>query len=113
MSSPAAAGSTPQLLPMASCPLPGPKADALNDDARAEVFLRLKDVMRLTTLSRSALYRLISRSEFPSQVKLSENSVAWVSSEVLGWMTERAERRSPKASGERQNDHVSSERSKL
>lgn len=62
-------------------------------------FIRLPEVLRLTGLSRSALYRL-QDAGFPQSVQLSKHSVAWVFSEVEKWcaarVVERADRRSPR-----------------
>ena len=59
--------------------------------------VRLPEVMRLTGLSRSALYRL-QDAGFPQSVRISKHSVAWVFSEVEKWcaarVAERVDRRS-------------------
>ena len=52
-------------------------------------FLRLAEVIKLTSLSKSAIYDKIANHEFPSQVILSRQSVAWVESEVIDWMNQR------------------------
>ncbi|EKO3535984.1 AlpA family transcriptional regulator [Vibrio fluvialis] len=51
-------------------------------------FLKLKEVMEKTALSRSAIYRKMSDGEFPQSVSLGDRAVAWVESEVDEWMTE-------------------------
>ncbi|AMF95107.2 transcriptional regulator [Vibrio fluvialis] len=51
-------------------------------------FLKLKEVMEKTALSRSAIYRKMNDGEFPESVSLGERAVAWVESEVDEWMTE-------------------------
>ena len=52
-------------------------------------FLRRREVQHDTGLSRSALYRLIAAKEFPVQVRLSANTVAWLRSEVDAWIASR------------------------
>ncbi|KQH83777.1 transcriptional regulator [Vibrio furnissii] len=52
-------------------------------------FLKLKEVMQKTALSRSAIYRKMSDGEFPESVSLGGRAVAWVESEVDEWMEER------------------------
>ncbi|EME3968326.1 AlpA family transcriptional regulator [Vibrio fluvialis] len=47
-------------------------------------FLKLKEVMEKTALSRSAIYRKMSDGEFPQSVSLGDRAVAWVESEVDG-----------------------------
>lgn len=44
--------------------------------------LRLPEVMRLTGLSRSSIYRLESIGKFPARVKLSESASGWRAEEV-------------------------------
>jgi prophage regulatory protein len=52
-------------------------------------FLRLAEVKKLTSLSRSAIYVKIANREFPRSVALSRQCVAWVESEVIEWMNQR------------------------
>ncbi|MDQ2109989.1 AlpA family transcriptional regulator [Vibrio sp. 2017_1457_15] len=49
-------------------------------------FLKLKEVMEKTALSRSAIYRKMNDGEFPQSVSLGGRAVAWVESEVYEWM---------------------------
>ncbi|ENM3821393.1 AlpA family transcriptional regulator [Vibrio cholerae] len=51
-------------------------------------FLKLKEVMEKTALSRSAIYRKMNDEEFPQSVSLGDRAVAWVESEVDEWMVE-------------------------
>jgi prophage regulatory protein len=57
-------------------------------------FMKLKEVIRVTRLSRATIYRLISSGEFPKQIPLGDKSVAWLESEVYGWMENRISNRS-------------------
>ncbi|MCI0440194.1 MAG: AlpA family phage regulatory protein [Chloroflexi bacterium] len=52
-------------------------------------FLRLRDVERLTGLSKSSVYRLESCGQFPPRIKLSARASAWKASEVLDWQRSR------------------------
>jgi prophage regulatory protein len=56
------------------------------DDIR---IIRIRDVIALTGLSRSAIYAAVKAGTFPRQVKLSSRSAGWVRGEVVGWMKER------------------------
>ncbi|AVH31060.1 DNA-binding protein [Vibrio fluvialis] len=56
-------------------------------------FLKLKEVMEKTALSRSAIYRKMNEGEFPESVSLGERAIAWVESEVDEWMAERLQTR--------------------
>lgn len=51
--------------------------------------MRRSEVQKDTGLSRTVLYRLIAAKDFPSQVRLSANTVAWLGSEVDAWIAER------------------------
>ena len=51
--------------------------------------IKLNAVMAKTAISRSHIYALIEKGEFPRQVPLSKRSVAWVESEVQDWIEER------------------------
>jgi len=48
--------------------------------------IKLKDVMAMTSLSRSAIYQFMIDRDFPKQAKLSGRSVAWEESEVQAWI---------------------------
>jgi prophage regulatory protein len=56
------------------------------------MILRRHDVEQRTGLSRSKLYEMINPSHrrydasFPKQIKLGENSVGWVASELSHWL---------------------------
>ena len=51
-----------------------------------ERLIRMKDVMRITGLSRSRIYQYIAEDKFPDSVSIGGRSVAWVESEVLHWV---------------------------
>lgn len=48
-------------------------------------FLRIRQVMQLTGLSRMTIYRLERDGKFRRRRQLSENSVAWLASDIEGW----------------------------
>jgi prophage regulatory protein len=64
------------------------------DISKKERFLRLADVIERTGLSRSYIYLSISKDEFPTNIKLSSRSVAWLESEIDAWMQTRIHKRS-------------------
>ena len=45
-------------------------------------FLRIRQVMQLTGLSRMTIYRLELAGEFPKRRQLSKHSVAWLDSDI-------------------------------
>ncbi len=48
--------------------------------------VRLPEVLRLCAVSRSTLYNKVAKGQFPKQVRLGANIVAWYESDVLAWM---------------------------
>ncbi|WP_214349186.1 helix-turn-helix transcriptional regulator [Pseudomonas congelans] len=55
-------------------------------DVPAIEFIRLPEVKRLTGLSAVTICRL---GEFPWQIKIGEQAVAWIKSGVLVWSLEK------------------------
>ncbi len=55
-----------------------------------ERFLRISDVIARTALSRSHIYNLIGRNEFPAPRKLGARCSRWIESEVDAWMAKAA-----------------------
>lgn len=51
--------------------------------------IRRPEVERRTGLSRSTLYWLVSRGEFPRPVPLGRRTVGWVEAEVFEWLAQR------------------------
>ncbi|WP_047686062.1 MULTISPECIES: AlpA family transcriptional regulator [Xenorhabdus] len=54
-----------------------------------ESLIRLPEVQRRTGYSKAWIYRLIGEDKFPKQVKISTRSVAFLESEVDGWIAQR------------------------
>ena len=48
-------------------------------------FLRSRDVQHVTGLPESSLYAMIAAGRFPKPIKLSEQRVAWLESDVAKW----------------------------
>ena len=48
-----------------------------------------REVERVTSLSKNALYRMLRDGAFPRQVRLGGRRVAWVECEVRDWMAAR------------------------
>ena len=53
--------------------------------------LRRPEVEHLTGLSRSTIYYLIERGDFPRQVKLGRHASGWRESHVQAWIESRKE----------------------
>lgn len=69
--------------------------------ADAPALMRLKDVMRVSGLSRATLYRQVQAGTFPQPVKIGGRASAWVRHEVEGWITRRMRERVPRKSSAR------------
>ncbi len=52
-------------------------------------FIKLRDVIELTSLARSTIYKFVAEGRFPKQVSLGGNCVAWVEDEVMEWLEAR------------------------
>lgn len=52
-------------------------------------FIRRDEVITLTGLSRSTIYRYMDKGMFPRSVPLGARSVGWVKEEVLAWLASR------------------------
>ncbi|ATI81438.1 helix-turn-helix transcriptional regulator [Sphingobium yanoikuyae] len=55
-----------------------------------ERLLKIDEVMRRTSLSRTHLYALIKRGDFPAQRKMGYKCSRWVESEIDAWVTKLA-----------------------
>jgi len=51
--------------------------------------MRLPEVLQVTGVSRSTIYRLMSNGKFPMQISLGANTVAWLESDLEVWLHER------------------------
>lgn len=50
--------------------------------------IRIKEVMNRTGLARSTVYKYINENNFPKPIKLGSRAVAWVESEIEGWISD-------------------------
>lgn len=48
--------------------------------------LRIEDVMQMTSLSRSYIYALAARDQFPKPLSLGRKCSRWRESDVLEWI---------------------------
>ncbi len=52
-------------------------------------FIRVREAIQKTGLSKSSIYDLMAQGQFPQTVRLGGRSVAFVEGEVDTWMAER------------------------
>lgn len=55
--------------------------------------IRLKEVIDVTGLARSTVYKYVTDGSFPKPVSLGDRSVGWVENEVHEWILARIEQR--------------------
>jgi len=55
--------------------------------------IRLKEVMNLTGLGRSSIYKFMTTGVFPQSISLGERAVAWEVSEIEEWVSAKIENR--------------------
>lgn len=55
--------------------------------------IRLKEVMDITGLARSTVYKYVAAGEFPVPVSLGERCVGWLENEVQEWILARVAER--------------------
>lgn len=61
--------------------------------------IRLKDVVNLTGLGRSTIYKYISEGGFPKPISLGDRSVGWLESEVYEWIENKVAERDRNLAG--------------
>ena len=56
--------------------------------------IRLKEVMYITALGRSSIYKFMTEGNFPQSVPLGERAVAWEKSKIEEWVLNKIEQSS-------------------
>jgi prophage regulatory protein len=51
---------------------------------------RLPEVMQMTGLARSTIYKVMALGKFPKQIHLTDQCVAWRRADIEVWITTRA-----------------------
>lgn len=67
-------------------------------------FIRLKEVLQMTSIPKSTLMEMIKNGEFPAPVDLSTRSRAWIEREAKEWMQEKIAERDNKQEEEEKNE---------
>lgn len=57
----------------------------VESDLDVDRILRLREVRRVTGLSRSTIYNRLSRDSFPKPIRLGPQSVGWRRSVIIDW----------------------------
>ncbi|MGH1461281.1 MAG: helix-turn-helix transcriptional regulator [Neptuniibacter sp.] len=56
------------------------------DKRQADRVLKLKEVMDITSLGSSTIYRHMEKGTFPKQVKIGGQRVGWMESDINKWL---------------------------
>lgn len=48
-----------------------------------------KEVEQLTSMSRTSIYRMMDKGQFPKPIRLSPNRVGWISEDIDNWLQQR------------------------
>ena len=51
--------------------------------------IKVDEVQKLTSLSRSTIWRLENTGKFPKKVRLSQKSIGWLESDIQTWIKTR------------------------
>jgi len=62
-----------------------------------EALINLAEVVRISGLSKSEIWRRVAQERFPQPVKLGPQTTRWPQSEVLAWVSARLSERSGKS----------------
>ena len=68
-----------------------PQIDTAGAPPRPPQILRLKEVMAIVGLGRSAIYNMRAAGTFPKPVRLGARAVGWIAEDVVAWIAQRAD----------------------
>lgn len=60
-----------------------------NAQQKPQRLLNIKEVIDRVKLSKATIYNRIAAGEFPRQISLGGKRVAWLESEIDGWISEQ------------------------
>jgi prophage regulatory protein len=70
--------------------MPGGALSNTRSAMPSPAFFRLRDVLRITSLSRPTLYRRIAAHRFPAPVHLGGRACGWASAALQSWINDPA-----------------------
>jgi len=54
-----------------------------------KTILRLPDVLKIVKLSRTTIYSLMAKEDFPKHISLGTRAVGWLESDIQDWLEQR------------------------
>jgi prophage regulatory protein len=75
--------------PPAPPPAPEPGAQDAPRPHMLEPLLPIGQVVELTSLSKTTVYRMVDEGRFPAPLKIGKARVAWRASAIARWMSEQ------------------------
>jgi len=66
-----------------------PSSNETQQPATEQRVIRMHELIRITSLSRSTIWRLIKAGDFVSPISLGHNSIGFLATEVYLWLENR------------------------
>jgi prophage regulatory protein len=67
------------------------KRTIMNSPALPAALHRIRDVMHITCLGKTAIYGLVKAGDFPRPVKIGRRAVAWRHEDIQKWISTRVD----------------------
>lgn len=65
------------------------EVNEVSQQPKLQKWIRIKEVMSLTSLSRPTIYRLMKSGKFPKSVTIGSKTIAWRESDLLVWQASK------------------------
>ncbi|WGE51325.1 AlpA family phage regulatory protein [Actinobacillus equuli subsp. haemolyticus] len=61
----------------------------MENNGKKQRFIKIDEVIAVTTLSETQIYRKMKAGDFPKNISIGANSKVWLESEIQDWITEK------------------------
>lgn len=65
------------------------EVNEVSQQPKLQKWIRIKEVMSLTSLSRPTIYRLMKSGKFPKSVTIGSKTIAWRESDLIAWQASK------------------------
>lgn len=65
------------------------EANEVSQQPKLQKWIRIREVMSLTSLSRPTIYRLMKSGKFPKSVTIGSKTIAWREGDLLAWQASK------------------------